>query len=117
MELNFGFGEKTLAPNPQLFAGVLEFVKEVLKGISMDIVFTPLFLTTSMKVKPSILIQKFSKRKNLGFFGSHSLARRRGQWSDKNDERAWKMWLEKVMSQSRLQEKVSSLFSVARCSK
>jgi hypothetical protein len=43
MELNFGFGEKTLAPNPQLFAGVLEFVKEVLKGISMDIVFTPLF--------------------------------------------------------------------------
>jgi hypothetical protein len=44
MELDFGFGEKTLALNPQLVPSILEFVKEALTRLCMDIVLIPLFI-------------------------------------------------------------------------
>ena len=63
-------------------------------------------------VNPGKETQMFSNLKERGRLGPLSSARSSGQWSDKEDESAWRTWVLYVVSHSALQKKESSLHRV-----
>lgn len=66
-------------------------------------------------VNPGKDAQKFSNLKVHGLLGLASFASKSGQWSKRDDERAWRMWVLNWTSQSTLQKNESNLHRVGFC--
>src|SRR4051812_45113000 len=62
-----------------------------------------------MSWNPGREVQKFSNLKDRGLLGPLSSASKRGQWSERDDDKACNTWVLKVVSHSALQKKESSL--------
>jgi hypothetical protein len=103
VKLYLSFGEERFTPFAQSFVGYLQFVEEALTRLVVGASFRPSIIDLLHKVWH--LEPKVFKAEGLGFFGPPSLARRSGQWSNKDEESAWGRCFEKVTSQSSLQKK------------